>query len=91
MATVSESGFPGFEAYAWWGIFAPAGTPPAIIDRFATEFAKSLRQERVVKQVVETQQIGIALHGPEELRAFVAAQMKQWGTVVRESGLKFNG
>jgi tripartite-type tricarboxylate transporter receptor subunit TctC len=91
VATVSESGFPGFEAYAWWGIFAPAGTPAAIVNRFGSDFARSLRDERVVKQVVETQQIGIALHGPDELRAFLAAQMKQWGAVVRESGLKFNG
>jgi len=90
VATVSES-FPGFDAYAWWAIFAPAGTPAGIIDRFGSEFAKSLRDERVLKQVVETQQISVALHGPEELRAFVAAQMKQWGAVVRDSGLKFNG
>jgi tripartite-type tricarboxylate transporter receptor subunit TctC len=89
--TVSESGFPGFEAYAWWGLFAPARTAPAIIDRFAAEFAISVRDERVVKQLTETQQIAIALNGPEELRTFLAAQMKQWGAVVRESGIKFNG
>jgi tripartite-type tricarboxylate transporter receptor subunit TctC len=89
--TVSESGFPGFEAYAWWGLFAPAGTPPAIIDRFGAEFAKSVRAERVAKQLTETQQIVLALNGPEELRTFLTTQMKQWGAVVRESGLKFNG
>jgi tripartite-type tricarboxylate transporter receptor subunit TctC len=89
--TVIESGFPGFEAYAWWGLFAPAGTPPAIVDRFGTDFAKSLRDERVARQLTETQQIALALKGPDELRTFLAAQMKQWGEVVRESGIKFNG
>jgi tripartite-type tricarboxylate transporter receptor subunit TctC len=89
--TVIESGFPGFEAYAWWGLFAPRGTPLAVIDRFGTDFAKSLRDERVAKQLTETQQIALALKGPEELRTFLAAQMKQWGEVVRESGIKFHG
>ena len=44
--TVAESGFPGFEAYAWWGIFAPAGTPKNIIERFGNEMAATLREER---------------------------------------------
>ena len=37
--TVAESGFPGFEAYAWWGIYAPAGTPKPIIERMGSEMA----------------------------------------------------
>ena len=39
--TVGESGFAGFEAYAWWGVFAPAGTPKPIIDRFRTALAET--------------------------------------------------
>jgi tripartite-type tricarboxylate transporter receptor subunit TctC len=89
--TVIESGFPGFEAYAWWGLFAPARTPPAIVARFGAAVAKSLREERVAKQLIETQQIALALNGPEELRTFLAGQIKQWGAVVRDSGIKFNG
>ena len=45
--TLAESGYPGFEAYAWWGIFAPAGTPkPIIEERFGTEMTACLRDER---------------------------------------------
>jgi tripartite-type tricarboxylate transporter receptor subunit TctC len=86
--TVGESGFPGFEAYAWWGVFAPAGTPKPIIERFATELAACLREPRVAKQLTETQQISLALAGGEHLRRFVAEQMQVWGAVAREHGIK---
>jgi tripartite-type tricarboxylate transporter receptor subunit TctC len=86
--TVIDSGFAGFEVYAWWGLFAPARTPPAIINRFGTEFATSLRDERVAKQLIDTQQIALAMNGSDELRKFLAEQMKMWGVIVRENGIK---
>jgi tripartite-type tricarboxylate transporter receptor subunit TctC len=88
LPTVSESGFPGFEAYAWWGVFAPAHTPKAIIDRFGAELAAVLREERIARQLAETQQVALALGGPEELRKFLAEQMRVWGAVVRENNIK---
>jgi tripartite-type tricarboxylate transporter receptor subunit TctC len=87
LPTVGESGFPGFEANAWWGVFAPAGTPKAIISRFAAELTAGLREPRVAKQLVETQQIALALAGPEELRNFLGEQMRVWGAVAREHGI----
>jgi tripartite-type tricarboxylate transporter receptor subunit TctC len=86
--TVSESGFPGFEAYAWWGVFAPAGTPKAIVRRFAGELTACLREPRVAKQLTETQQISLALTGSEELRKFLDEQMRVWGAVAREHDIK---
>ena len=86
--TVGESGFPGFEAYAWWGVFAPAGTPRPIVERFATELAACLREPRVARQLTETQQISLALAGGEDLRRFLAEQMQVWGAVAREHGIK---
>ncbi len=86
--TVSESGFPDFEAYAWWGIFAPAGTPKPIVERFGNEMAACLRDERVAKQLVETQQVSLLLGGPEVERAFLANQMKVWGKVVKDNNIK---
>jgi tripartite-type tricarboxylate transporter receptor subunit TctC len=88
IATVSESGFPGFEAYAWWGVFAPAGTPKPIIERFGAEMAACLREERVAKQLTETQQVSLLLAGPEEQRKFLTEQMRVWGTVARENNIK---
>jgi tripartite-type tricarboxylate transporter receptor subunit TctC len=86
--TVAESGFPDFEAYAWWGIFAPAGTPKPVIERFSREMAASLREERVAKQLIETQQVSLTLGGPEVLRQFVANQMRVWGKVVKDNNIK---
>jgi tripartite-type tricarboxylate transporter receptor subunit TctC len=86
--TIGESGFPGFEAHAWWGVFAPAGTPKAIISRFGAELTACLREERVAKQLTETQQISLALSGPEELRKFLSEQMRTWGPVAREHDIK---
>ncbi len=85
--TVSES-FAGFEAYAWWGVFAPAGTPKAIISKFGNELAACLREPRVATQLTETQQVTLALNGPEELRKFLSEQMRLWGAVAREHNVK---
>jgi len=86
--TVSENGFPDFSAYAWWGVFAPAGTPKPTIGRFGAELTACLREERVARQLTETQQVTLALGGPEELRSFLADQMRVWGAVAREHDIK---
>jgi tripartite-type tricarboxylate transporter receptor subunit TctC len=89
--TIAESGFAGFEAYAWWGVFAPAGTPKPLIERFGAELRSSLRDDRVLKQVTDVQQVALKLGGPEELRQFVAEQMRIWGPVARENNIKGEG
>ena len=86
--TVAESGFPGFAANAWWGLFAPAGTPKAIGARFGAEVTACVREDRVARQLTETQQVSLVLGGPEELRKFLADQMRVWGAVAREQDIK---
>jgi tripartite-type tricarboxylate transporter receptor subunit TctC len=86
--TVVESGYPGAEANAWWGMYAPAGTPKPIIERFRAALAESLREERVAKQLTETQQMTLVLSGPEELRRFAGEQARIWGAVVRENNIR---
>jgi tripartite-type tricarboxylate transporter receptor subunit TctC len=85
--TIGEAGYPGATASAWWGLFAPAGTPKPIIEKFRTAFVESLREERVARQLSETQQMTLVLSGPEELRAFAAEQARIWGAVVRENSI----
>jgi len=88
LPTVIEEGFPGFESYAWWGLFAPAGTPKPIVERFSVEFVASIREERVEKQIVDVQMISLSLGGPDVLRKFLAEQMQLWGEVIRENNIK---
>ena len=86
--TADESGFPGFQSLAWWGVYGPAGTPKPILERFRAELTTALKEERVAKQLAETQQITATLGGPEELRKFFDEQFRTWGAVVRENGIK---
>lgn len=86
--TVIEGGYAGFEAYAWWGIFAPAGTPKPVVERMSKEMTASLREERIAKQLIETQQVTLTLGGPDVLRSFVSGQMKVWGKVVKDNNIK---
>jgi tripartite-type tricarboxylate transporter receptor subunit TctC len=86
--TVVESGFPGFESYAWWGVFAPAGTPKAVQERFGAELAATLREDKIANQLADSQQLTLILGGPEELRKFLGEQMRIWGAVVRDNNIK---
>ncbi len=87
IATVAESGFPDVVADAWWGFFAPAGTPKPMIDKFRTEANAVLSEEKIAKQLSESQQVRFVRGGPEELRKFLHDQMQIWGAVVRENGI----
>jgi len=88
LPTVVESGYAGFESSAWWGVFAPHGTPKPLIERFSGELAATLREPSIARQLADTLQIDLKLGGPEELRTFFADQMRIWGAVVRENGIK---
>ncbi len=88
LPTVIEEGFPGFESYAWWGLFAPAGTPKPVIDRFGAEFVAAIHEDRVEKQITDVQMVTLTLGGPDVLRKFLADQMRVWSEVIRENSIK---
>jgi tripartite-type tricarboxylate transporter receptor subunit TctC len=83
-----ESGFAGFESYAWWGVFAPAGTPKPITERFGNALIETLREPGISKQISENLQVNMLLGGPEDERKFLRAQMDLWGPVVQENNIK---
>ena len=86
--TISEAGYPGAQANTWWGMFAPAGTPKPIVERFFTALKESLSEERAMKTLTENQQMNVVLSGPEELRKFASEQARIWGAVIRENNIK---
>jgi tripartite-type tricarboxylate transporter receptor subunit TctC len=86
--TAIESGFAGFESYAWWGVFAPAGTPKPIVERFAAALGDSLRDPKVSKLLTESLQITLRLGSPQEEANFLSEQMALWGPVVKENNVK---
>ena len=86
--TAIEAGFPDFEALAWWGIFAPKGTPPDIIASMAKSVREVLSEPAVATQLRDTQQITLVLADPKDFSIFFAKQVSFWGQVVRENNIK---
>ena len=87
--TVAEAGLPGFEASSWFGVLAPAGTPPAIVARLNAEIAKWLAtpeaKERLSKQGADA-----AGGSPEDFVKHIAAETAKWSKVVKDSGAKID-
>ncbi|MBV7481824.1 tripartite tricarboxylate transporter substrate binding protein [Bordetella sp. BOR01] len=85
--TIAEAGVPGYDSVAWYGLFAPAGTPAAIIDRINRETAEVLKDPGVRKQLVDS---GLLPHisSPQEFAAYIAADSKKWGDVVKANDIK---
>lgn len=88
VATVGEAGFPAAEANTWWGLYAPARTPRAIVDRFRSACIESLKEERAARQLTESQQMNMAFSSPEALRRFEQEQARIWSAVIRDNGIK---
>ena len=89
LPTVIETGVPGYEILIWNALFAPRGTPPAIIARLNGEVIKILDlsevREAFVKQGAE-----VSGSTPEQLAAYVAAELAKWAKVVAASGAKLD-
>lgn len=86
--TLIEQGFPGLTAYAWWGIYAPAGTPKPIIDKFHAELVKVLNQPDVHKTLSDTLGMDLVVSSPEALQKWTLEQMAHWGKIVKDNGIK---
>ncbi|HEY1475835.1 MAG TPA: tripartite tricarboxylate transporter substrate binding protein [Pseudolabrys sp.] len=86
--TAIESGFGGFESYAWWGVFAPAHTPKPIVERFAAALGETLREPTLSKTLTETLQVTLRMGSPQDEAKFLADQMALWGPVVKENNIK---
>jgi tripartite-type tricarboxylate transporter receptor subunit TctC len=87
LPTVAESGLPGYEVLAWYGVFAPAGTPKPIVDKLSAELAKILRipEVRETLKANGNDPIGST---PQEATAFFRKEVDKWSKVIKASGLK---
>ncbi len=86
--SLSEQGFPGFSALAWWGVFAPSGTPKPILDKFHAELVKALNQPDLRKTLTEQLGMDLAVSTPEALQKFLVGEIDRWGKVVRENNIR---
>ena len=86
--TLVESGFSDLEVEAWFGLFAPAGTPEAIIEQLNKVANVALNTEEVRKQMADH---GFQAQGnmsSDELAKYLDGEIKRWGTVIQDLGLK---
>ena len=85
--TVAESGLPGYEAVAWYGIFAPDGTPRDIVTRLNTEIVRIVRSPDV-RELFLKQGAEAYATTPEEFTKVVQRDVQKWAKVVKDSGAK---
>jgi tripartite-type tricarboxylate transporter receptor subunit TctC len=87
LPTLAESGVPGYEVYEWNVVFAPAGTPRAIVDRLYEHIAKALAMKDVLERIAA---LGgeITASTPQETEKFLRQQMNQWSRVVKQAQIK---
>ena len=85
--TMAEAGFPGFEAVAWFGLLAPAGTPKPIVDRLNREVVATLRSPDIKDRLAA---MGATTVGdsPEEFGRFMAAESDKWGPIVKRAQIE---
>jgi tripartite-type tricarboxylate transporter receptor subunit TctC len=86
--TAIESGFPDFETLAWWGVFAPKGTPPDVIATMEKDIRHILQEPAISKNLRESQMMTLVLAGAKDFGVFFAKEVKFWGDVVRENKIK---
>ncbi len=89
LPTIAESGVPGYDVSAWFGIFAPAGLAAPITQRLNAAFARAMQQADL-KQRLSSQGADALSSTPEEFSAYVRGEVEKWAKVVRVSGMKID-
>jgi tripartite-type tricarboxylate transporter receptor subunit TctC len=89
LPTMEELGFPGFDATAWFGLMAPAGTSPAIVDKLHKETVRVLALPDVKAKL---EGLGVQLVGntPAEFAGIIKTETPHWAKVIKDAGIKFN-
>ena len=87
LPTFAESGLPGFDVASWTGLFAPAGTPPAVLERLNRETVRITRDPAYLEQL-KTMGTDAASSSPEALGKFMREDIARWTEAVKRSGAK---
>ena len=84
---MDESGFPGFDATAWFGLMAPAGTPPAIVEKLHAATVKALAEPDVRAKFDAIGMVPVG-NSPAEFAAVIRTEIPYWEKVIKAIGLK---
>ena len=85
--TAEEAGLKGYEVSTWYALFAPKGTPPAIVEKMQGELRKALDSDTLKDAWAKTGSPTPTLMGAD-FGKFVSAEIKRWNDVVQQAGIK---
>jgi tripartite-type tricarboxylate transporter receptor subunit TctC len=85
--TIAEAGVPGYDSYVWFGIVAPAGTPPAIIARLNAALVKAAATPSFRSRLTE-QGYDVLSSTPEQMASNIRSEIAKWGKIVKASGAR---
>jgi tripartite-type tricarboxylate transporter receptor subunit TctC len=85
--TVAESGVPGYDLYGWICLLAPAGTPPAVIEKLNGAVRQALAKPEI-REAFAKQGIDVAPSSPAELSAMMEAEARMWANVLAQAKVK---
>lgn len=86
LPTVAESGFPGFEALAWNGLFTAAGTPQAVVDRINTD-VNAVMQDPAVRESFAKQGLIVGGGSAASFKSFIDSEGQKWGAIIKKVGI----
>lgn len=88
--TLDEQGLKGFEVKVWHGLYAPKGTPPAVLDKLNVALRAALRDEQVRQRLTElgAEIAPLDKQTPEGLRSYLESEVGKWGKVIKASGIQ---
>jgi tripartite-type tricarboxylate transporter receptor subunit TctC len=89
LPTITEAGLPGFETVAWFGVLAPAGTPPEIVNRLSAEIAKIAKSPEMREKLVAmgAEPVGST---PDEFKAVIDRDIAKWKPLAQKVGIKID-
>ncbi|WP_028603208.1 Bug family tripartite tricarboxylate transporter substrate binding protein [Ottowia thiooxydans] len=85
--TVAESGFPGFEVETWFGLVAPAATPPAVVQKLHDAWAEGAKTGEA-QSAFDNISGNLRVNSPQEFAAFIKAENKRWGDLIQKLAIK---
>jgi tripartite-type tricarboxylate transporter receptor subunit TctC len=89
LPTIGESGYPGFEAWAWQGFVAPAGTPRDVVAKLNSEFAKVMGDAAIRQRLTESG-FEPQTSSPDEFAAYMKSEIGKWQKVIRQSNISLD-
>ena len=88
VATVAETTIPGFSTIQWQGLVAPAGTPPAVIERLHQAMVEVMKRPDVIEKIRNQGLEAVSSTTPDEFQQMIRAELKRWPAVVKAAGVQ---